>query len=93
MLFKLCIFVVLLLATVNGDMDDCPVYNIDYTGHGIDVITNIMSWEECGYLCSITDGCNYWTWQNYAPHNCRLKDIRNIVNQDGAISGSKDCYN
>jgi len=95
-LFNLCIVAIFLSTAVNGDTDQCPLYGIDYQGYDIDSIREIFSWEECGYLCHITSGCNYWTWgkDGVNINTCFLKsDNAGIENQDNVISGSKDCYN
>merc|ERR1711942_368272 len=93
-LFNLCIVAVFLSTIVNGNTDECPIYDVDYNGIGLDYIGEVSSWEECGYLCHLTDGCNYWTWRNYDDNSCYLKSERgDIKNADDAISGSKDCYN
>merc|ERR1712198_235552 len=90
--FILCIFAIFLATVVNGDTDQCPLFNIDYQGYDIDYIAEIASWEECGYFCHLTSGCNYWTWTNYSSI-CYLKsDNAGIENQDDTISGSKNCY-
>merc|ERR1712133_272327 len=92
-LFNLCIVAVLLSTVVYGDTDQCPLYDVDYFGYDIDVIGEISSWEECGYLCHLTSGCNYWTWTPYYSNGCFLKsDNAGIKNQATAISGSKNCY-
>ena len=85
----------LLLATVvSCDTDQCPLYDIDYYGNTLDYIRHIDGWEECGYLCHLTSGCNYWTWYPDYYDTCYLKtDNGGISNKDGIISGSKDCYN
>merc|ERR1712212_689204 len=92
-LFSLCIVAVFLSTIVNGSKDDCPIYDVDYNGIGLDHIGEVSSWEECGYFCHITSGCKYWTWRNYDDNSCYLKSERgDITNTDNAISGSKDCY-
>jgi hypothetical protein len=29
----------------------CPMYGIDNYGDNLDVIENVGSWEDCGFLC------------------------------------------
>merc|ERR1712126_54120 len=92
--FNLCIVAVFLSAVVNGYTDECPIYDVDYDGIGIDYIGEIPSWEECGYLCHLTNGCNYWTWRNYGDNSCFLKSEKADIptKYTNAISGSKNCY-
>merc|ERR1712133_163811 len=92
-LLNLCIVVVFLSTVVNGDADQCPLYNIEYQGVDVDYFAGIARWEECGYLCYITSGCHYWTWKTNGDNICFLKQsFQGIDNANDRISGHKDCY-
>ena len=91
-----CAVLLLMFNMIYCKSDACPLYDIDYYHYDIDKIHEIYSWEECGYLCHITDGCKYWTWLtglDQYPYECCLKSSNSgIVNKDEHISGDKNCY-
>merc|ERR1712212_575358 len=95
-LFSICIVTVFLSIPASGDMDSCPMWDKEYTNSHMDLITGIAFWDECGYLCHTTNGCNNWTWQNYESNyrrDCYLYSNGTKTHTDaGAVSGSKDCY-
>ncbi len=40
----------------------CPVYGMNIQGNDIQHVDNVATWEDCGFLCQMIEGCLYWTW-------------------------------
>jgi hypothetical protein len=40
----------------------CPVYGMNIQGNDIQHVDNVATWEDCGFLCQMIEGCQYWTW-------------------------------
>ncbi len=52
----------------------CPMYGIDNYGDNLDVIENVGSWEDCGFLCLQRPDCVAWGWNHErAGRRCYLK--------------------
>ena len=75
--------------------DGCQLYNTDYTTW-FDKIDGSSSWGNCGYLCHLTSGCNYWTWGDESspyPYTCWFhSSIAEVEHIDGYVCGDKNCY-
>lgn len=74
----------------------CPAGGHAYTAYGIGSPINVEKWEDCGKICSTTNGCEYWTWYSKDdrrnPKGCFLKKRMSYMQKRStAISGSKKC--
>merc|ERR1712183_18382 len=73
----------------------CPLMDINFNGHDLEMIPSISTWEECGHICNLFPECKFWSW-NY-PHtagyqNCYLKSSdAGLISNAGVISGLKGC--
>ena len=68
----------------------CPLYGIDFYLSEIFVV-HLSSWEDCGHLCGVYDGCFYWTYDS-KDSLCYLKNASNeLVIDNDCISGDKHC--
>ena len=79
-------------------VDSCELTNIDYEGHDIKAVPNILTSRECSGICRGLSNCRYWSWLSptYADisrrNTCHLKTSnagREV--KYGVISGNRDC--
>jgi hypothetical protein len=76
----------------------CPMYGLDNYGDNMDVLENVASWEDCGWICQNRDGCAIWAWNHErAGDNARTCFLKNTISdheeEDGSsISGAKGCF-
>merc|ERR1711890_39887 len=69
----------------------CPELHVDFNGNNVDDIHNIANWNDCGTMCEMSSGCNFWTWIE-TRKQCYLKSSdHGLEYQDNAISGVKGC--
>jgi hypothetical protein len=49
----------------NGTSKDwpCPMYGFDVPDGDLEVVANVASWEDCGYLCFQRADCQIWNWR------------------------------
>merc|ERR1712117_104120 len=55
----------------------CPEVDVNFHGNTIDTVHDVLSWEDCGTICSLTSSCLFWSWdyshEKYL-NDCYLKD-------------------
>merc|ERR1712126_120221 len=69
----------------------CPMLDIDFHGHDLDLFRGIGSWQECGHICLIAPDCKFWTWHS-ADGVCFIKSSdAGMVTIAGCISGEREC--
>jgi len=69
----------------------CPENDVRFDGNDIGT-AETATWEECGQLCNLTDGCNFWSWHT-DDYICNLKDSdgAGLEEHDNRISGARGC--
>ncbi len=73
----------------------CPMYGIDNYGDNLDVIENVGSWEDCGFLCLQRGDCALWVWvHERAGRQCYLKaNFSDKEEWDAAtVAGARGCF-
>merc|ERR1712212_441846 len=70
---------------------NCPLNDIDFFGHNLDIFYSIGSWQECAHICNIayTSNCKFWT---YNHDNCYVKSSdAGLMSKSGVVSGERGC--
>jgi hypothetical protein len=73
----------------------CPMYGIDNYGDNLEVIENVGSWEDCGFLCLQRGDCALWVWvHERAGRQCYLKaNFSDKEEWDAAtVAGARGCF-
>jgi len=70
----------------------CPEYDVAFDGNDISMV-RVIEWGSCGQVCTLTTGCNFWTYSGKFHGNlCWLKSSDSGLKSDGGfISGAKHC--
>jgi len=89
-----------IMGTKNCHSLDCPIVDIDYHGHDIEGIQNVLSWQDCATKCRENQdrGCRYWSWLSETYVGVAKKNTCFIKTSDagreiehGILSGAIDC--
>ena len=76
--------------------EDCPLYEVDFSGNDIACIDKIKSWGECGRLCNhmtLPEPCKFWTWNSRLANGCCMKRSNaNRISRAHHYSGDSDCW-
>merc|ERR1712038_1807774 len=55
-------------------------------------LNGVLSWEECGEICTLDAGCNFWDWN--PEEYCALKSSSSGLKRDeGWTAGNRDAPN
>ena len=71
----------------------CPEKKTDAVPYAIDPenTINVLSWQDCSYLCQKRIGCKYWTFNKGANICVTMTDATNAIMTKWKISGSGQC--
>merc|ERR1712150_61074 len=72
----------------------CPEIDMGFYGNDITMVQT-SSWEDCGTMCGLTNGCLFWQWGSESsnhPLECWLKTSdAGLEKADGWIAGDTGC--
>ena len=73
----------------------CPEKKTDAVPYAIDPenTKNVLSWQDCSYLCQKRIGCKYWTWKKSENICVTMTDATNstMTKWNTKMSGSSQC--
>merc|ERR1711950_128736 len=57
----------------------------------IDCNKGVLTWEDCGTLCSLVTECQVWTWRSDDLKCCLETKDTYCTDKDERVSGDKSC--